>query len=212
MSLVEAFPPRLHVKRDARRDAILDVAAECFMQTGYAAASMNLIAARVGGSKGTLYNHFRSKEELFAAVVQRACLELRDQIVDAPNGLTTRARLTWMARHLVAFLVRPQCLALQRVIVGEGGRFPELGRLFYDAGPALVLEQVAQEIGRMMQAGELRQDKPERAAEHLKVLAVAGLHPQRLWGVVEDPTPETLDRQAQIAVDVFLRAYGAASA
>ncbi len=52
---------------------ILDAAAEVFLEEGFAAASMSAIAARVGGSKGTLYNYFRSKEELFEAYIQRHC-------------------------------------------------------------------------------------------------------------------------------------------
>src|ERR1700722_2359782 len=63
--------PRLD--RDSRREAILDVAAEVFMDVGYSAASMSMIAARVGGSKGTLYNYFKNKEELFEAQVRDMC-------------------------------------------------------------------------------------------------------------------------------------------
>ena len=61
-----------HNKRDQAREAIiLDVARDCFLAEGYAATSMSTIAARLGGSKGTLYNYFKNKEDLFAAVVQR---------------------------------------------------------------------------------------------------------------------------------------------
>jgi TetR/AcrR family transcriptional repressor of mexJK operon len=54
-------------RRDKRREAILDVARSVFSEEGYAATSMSSIAARLGGSKGTLYNYFKSKEELFGA-------------------------------------------------------------------------------------------------------------------------------------------------
>ena len=56
--------------RDQRREAILNVAREVFFEQGYSAASMSTIAARLGGSKGTLYNYFKSKEELFEAQVR----------------------------------------------------------------------------------------------------------------------------------------------
>src|SRR5580692_404744 len=59
--------------RDRRRDAIVEVARQVFFEEGYAAASMSTIAARLGGSKGTLYNYFRSKEELFEAQVRKDC-------------------------------------------------------------------------------------------------------------------------------------------
>ena len=48
--------------RGDRRELILDVASEVFLKEGYAATSMSEIAARLGGSKGTLYNYLKSKE------------------------------------------------------------------------------------------------------------------------------------------------------
>src|SRR5580698_7433873 len=60
-------------RSDAKRRAILDVASEVFVAQGYAATSMSEIAARLGGSKGTLYNYFRSKEELFSAFIVDTC-------------------------------------------------------------------------------------------------------------------------------------------
>src|SRR5579871_1168537 len=60
-------------RSDARRRAILEVGREVFLAQGYAAASMSEIAAKLGGSKGTLYNYFRSKEELFSAFIADTC-------------------------------------------------------------------------------------------------------------------------------------------
>src|SRR5262249_19293571 len=62
-------------RRDRRREAILDVAGVVFSEEGYEAASMSTIAARVGGSKGTLYNYFRSKAELFEAYIEDYCAQ-----------------------------------------------------------------------------------------------------------------------------------------
>ena len=59
--------------RDTRRKAILDIARDIFLEQGYAATSMSAVAARLGGSKGTLYNYFSSKEELFSAMVREEC-------------------------------------------------------------------------------------------------------------------------------------------
>ncbi|MBK6413847.1 MAG: helix-turn-helix transcriptional regulator [Sphingopyxis sp.] len=57
------------VKTDARRNAILAAATDIFREVGYARASMAMISARLGGSKGTLYGYFKSKEELFGAAM-----------------------------------------------------------------------------------------------------------------------------------------------
>jgi len=65
---------------DERRGHILDIAYAAFIRNGYAGTSMARIAALLGGSKTTLYNHFESKKELFVAVADRECAKLFDQI------------------------------------------------------------------------------------------------------------------------------------
>src|SRR6202000_3232312 len=77
MNVVIATP-----RRDLKRETILSIALQVFLEEGYAAASMSTIAARVGGSKGTLYNYFRSKAELFAAVIRDDCIKGTTWLVD----------------------------------------------------------------------------------------------------------------------------------
>jgi TetR/AcrR family transcriptional regulator, regulator of autoinduction and epiphytic fitness len=60
--------PRL---TDRKRSAIIDAAIDEFRTAGYEATSMDRIAARAGASKRTVYNHFPSKEALFAAILHR---------------------------------------------------------------------------------------------------------------------------------------------
>lgn len=53
-------------KAEARRKAILAAAAELFDARGYAATTVEEVAARAGIAKGSVYNYFRSKDDLFA--------------------------------------------------------------------------------------------------------------------------------------------------
>ena len=79
--------------RDLRRKAILDIARDIFLSQGYAATSMSQVAARLGGSKGTLYNYFSSKEELFSAMVVEDCeSEFLAMIDFQPTGRQWRRR------------------------------------------------------------------------------------------------------------------------
>lgn len=198
-------------RRDDRREGILDVARDCFLADGYAATSMSLIAARLGGSKGTLYNYFRSKEELFGAVMQRQCEALADTLfdVDATSG-PMEARLTHFARKFLERLMEPQAVALHRLVMGEGGRFPEIGRAFYDSGPRVVLGRMAEFLRADMDAGRLRRGDPMAAAQHLKDLAISGVYWPRLWGVLPAFGPDAAEAQARLAVETFLRAYAPA--
>ena len=65
----------MRVKTEGRRQVIIDAALEVFKEVGYERASMAEISARAGGSKATLYNYFKSKEELFSAAMLEAVVE-----------------------------------------------------------------------------------------------------------------------------------------
>ena len=75
----------MKVRTEARRDAIVDAAAELFQECGYERASMNELARRLGGSKATLYNYFPSKESLLVAVVKAYAT---GHLSDAVDGLS----------------------------------------------------------------------------------------------------------------------------
>src|SRR3569833_1997540 len=94
---------KTRLDRDQRRELILDVAQEVFLEEGFANASMSVIAARLGGAKGTLYNYFKSKEDLFNAYVERRCL-WQDEIFAAPIG--TEAPAETLRRIGRAYLTR----------------------------------------------------------------------------------------------------------
>ena len=53
---------------DGARREILDAAANCFMERGYSAASIDEVARRLGSTKGRIYHHYASKADLFADV------------------------------------------------------------------------------------------------------------------------------------------------
>src|SRR5437899_759154 len=119
---------------DARREAILDVAQEVFLEEGFAAASMSTIAARLGGSKGTLYNYFRSKDELFKAYVERRCLWQQDEVFALMPGEPPQKALLRIARSFLGHILNETTLRNFALIAAESERAPELGRIFYETG------------------------------------------------------------------------------
>lgn len=194
-------------RREDRRDAILDVAKECFLAEGYGATSMSTIAARLGGSKATLYNYFRSKEELFDAFIRRSCERLSGALLAIPEEGDLRERLTTHARTFLTMLLSPDAMAVHRLVVGEGERFPELGRVFYANGPKAVLSRTAEMLGALMDEGALRVADPVVAAHQFKDLAISGVYQLRMWGVIDDLSPAAIEAHAATAADTFLRAY-----
>jgi AcrR family transcriptional regulator len=194
-------------KRGDRRDAILDVAHDCFVAEGYGATSMSSIAARLGGSKGTLYNYFRSKEELFDAVLRRSCDRLQDDMGAFPERGEVRGRLITMAEGFLNHVLSPEALAIYRAVISEGERFPELARMFYEAGPRRGIARSAELLERLMDQGVLRCADPMVAALQFNALALSGAHNLRLWNVIGEFSREETRERAELAADTFLRAY-----
>jgi len=192
---------------EGRRNKILDVALACFLAEGYGATSMSTIAARVGGSKGTIYNYFNSKEDLFGSAVRYSSRKTGARLAAFPEGLNTRDSLLRMAEDLLEHFLSPNALALYRLLIGEADRFPALARVFYEADPKIMFARYAQVLGTMMELGLLRRGDPALAAQQFNGLVVCGIYLPRLWGAVENPTPAARAEQAKAAVDTFLRAY-----
>lgn len=198
----------LSKKDDKRRDTILEIARDVFMTHGYAATSMSAIATRLGGSKGTLYNYFKSKEELFSAVVAKECAGLAASLFqNVPPDGEMRQRLTHFGRVILTRLLGDGPIRLQRIIVAETERFPEIGEAFYESGPRQIQDRLSGYMAADIAAGRLRDSDPQAAASQFKDLVLSNIHQQKLWGVLGDFTEAHLEAHVQRAVDTFLRAY-----
>jgi len=205
--MMQDVKPRLD--RDARREAILDVASDVFLEEGYANASMSTIAARLGGSKGTLYNYFKNKEQLFAGYVVRHCAWQRDAMFEISSEIDDiRAALTKVGRSYLSIVLSDFSMANLRVIVAEAQRTPEIGQAFYEAGPRSGSQLLGAILKRAADSGQLKMDDPVRAAHQFIALCQNRMLKARLCNAMAAPTPDEIDREVLPAVEMFLAAYG----
>jgi AcrR family transcriptional regulator len=187
----------------------LDVARDVFMEEGYAAASMSSIAARVGGSKGTLYNYFPSKESLFAAFMQEESqAEAWVAAASTADGSNVHAALAVIGARFLDFMLSDRAQTIHRLVIAESERFPELGGTFYENGPLLGVRVLSDWIQLQVSAGRVRMGDTERMAMVFLELCKSGLHQRRLWNVPPEPTAEDKARNVAEAVRVFMAAYG----
>jgi AcrR family transcriptional regulator len=202
-----AGSPRM--QPDERRKAILAIARDVFLTEGYAETSMSTIAARLGGSKGTLYNYFSSKETLFAEMVRWECqAEAAVAEALAPDDDDVATALGTLGRRLMRFIFSDQVQAIHRVVLAEAPRFPEVGKAFYENGPRLGIERLAGHMQRWMREGALKDADPVRASEQFGELCKAGLYQRLMWRV-EVPTDAQIDANVEEAVAIFLAYYAA---
>jgi AcrR family transcriptional regulator len=190
-----------------RRQAILDVAAELFQQVGFEGASMSEISTRVGGSKATLYNYFKSKEDLFVEVMMNAAEQAKKGISwceDMEGDIATV--LHELGHTYLKFILMPPVMAIRRMLIAEGER-SNIGKIYYERGPKKGWQKIADLLQRAKENKELEIEDPWLAAMHLRGLLEAGLYETRLYGAVPKPGPKLVKETAENAINVFLRAY-----
>jgi TetR/AcrR family transcriptional repressor of mexJK operon len=198
--------------RSARkRRAIMDAATTVFLRNGYVGASMDEVATLAAVSKQTVYKHFADKQSLFSEIVTGTVDEAGDrvhaEVLSLADSGDVEADLRDLARRQLALVMQPRVLQLRRLVIGEAGRFPELGRTFYERGPGRTMGALATAFERLAAVGALKLDDPALAAEHFNWLVMSiPLNQAMLLGDDEQPD---LDHYADEGVRVFLAAYGA---
>ena len=163
-----------------------------------------------GVSKATLYSYFPDKRLLFVEVAKTECAAQSDAAVaqiEASGDF--REAMTTAGTRMVRFFMSDVGLQVHRIIVGESQRFPEIGREFYESGPARVHEILRHFLRKGVEDGHLKIDDIYLAADQFPELCKAGLHIKMVLGLREPPTDEEIDRVVEGAVDMFLCKYGA---
>jgi len=195
-----------------KRRAILDAATTLFLRDGYLATSMDQIAAAAAVSKQTVYKQFADKQSLFREIVTGTVEEVSGpvarQVANLRDSTDLEADLRNLARALLAQVIQPRVMQLRRLVIGEAGRFPELGRLFYQRGPGRTIDAFAAAFESLAARGTLRLDDPQLAAEHFNWLVMSiPLNRVMLCGDSGRPGPADLNRYADAGARAFLAAY-----
>jgi TetR/AcrR family transcriptional regulator, mexJK operon transcriptional repressor len=193
---------------NAKVRQILAAARKIFMELGYGAASMEAIARQAGVSKATLYTHFEGKDALFAALIVMECRHLSDQIgqraLDEPD---IRRALRSLAEDFNNLLCTNESLAMYRIVVAETPRFPELGSIFYDSGPKVMIDRIADLLAGAAERGLLHIPDSHAAAIQFIGLVRGDTHLTRILGVQSSSRNVTTD-YIDSSVDLFLAGYG----
>jgi TetR/AcrR family transcriptional regulator, mexJK operon transcriptional repressor len=195
-----------------KRRAILHAATTLFLRDGYQATSMDQIAAAASVSKQTVYKQFADKQTLFRDIVTSTVAEVADPVAQQVASLTSsgdlEASLRDLARRLVAQVIQPRVMQLRRLVIAEAGRFPDLGRLFYQRGPGRTIDALAAAFESLAARGALQLEDPQLAAEHFNWLVISiPLNQVMLCGDAELPHPASLSHYADAGARAFFAAY-----
>jgi TetR/AcrR family transcriptional repressor of mexJK operon len=209
--------PRADDPRVVRsRAAVVDAARALFLRKGYAGTTMEEIAALAGLTKRTVYNNYADKDALFAQIVGDVIVYaeefaggLREEFTAGITAANLRPSLHDLGRRLALGIVRPEVVALRRLLIGEARAFPALVREYFDRAPGQVIEALAYGFEHLGQAGLLRVSDARRAAAQFAYL-VAGEPLDRAILVGTIPPKVHIIACAREGVETFLARYRAA--
>ncbi len=135
---------------------IVDTATRLFIDQGYAATSIEQIASAAGSGKQTLYRRFVSKEGLFTEVINRQGQRLVDLAVTTGEAVDNPVvALKESCRLLFDFVLTPDMIRLQRILVAEISRFPDLGEKVLDNCMSPFKDMLNRLLGAASHAGAI---------------------------------------------------------
>lgn len=186
------------IARIARtRAKVLKIAGEMFLQEGFAAVSMDRIAAQTGVSKMTLYRQFGDKNTLFIETISGTWTEIVPQFDPARDVDEARKHLAVFGRVFIEGVLSPQVLRLNQIMMGEASRINELGALFYKLSVEPAISAVELILSGIFSGEELSM----RAVAFLQI--VSGNY-QRVLFDIEPANTKLFEAQLDLAIRLIL--------
>jgi AcrR family transcriptional regulator len=200
--------PNEGAEDSAKRRQIVEGARAIFLANGFDAASMMDIANKAGVSKGTLYVYFKNKEELFAEIVKLECVNHAEGtfVLDAADHDVEQV-LTRIGTNYLNFLCTLEKAATLRIVIAIADRKPEIGKVFYETGPAQGLSRLEAYLKAQVKAGVVAIDDCHLAAAQFLGLCQATLFKPVLFNFAPTPGQKQIKHVVDGAVRVFAAAY-----
>lgn len=182
-----------------KRAEILRAARPILLRDGLGGTTLDRVAAEGRISKMTLYRHFPSKEALFEGLVTAMCEYMREGLENAPSANVDKPAAKGLADELRAFtsaLIEPDALALYRLIVADGWRFPDLSRVFDQSGMRIIRRRIAQ----LLESGGVPANKSRQVAADVVAMVLGDAYQRAVLGIVEEGDSEAFAQQIAAAI------------
>lgn len=128
-------------KAQQKQESILLIAEELFLQLGYGATSMDMIAKKTGFTKQTIYRYFPSKENLFTSVMQ--AVRSKNNASFSFSSKSVQEELQHYGEYVLAFHLHPSAVGLYRLMLTEGIQ-ENLSQAFMKTGPNQVIQTLTE--------------------------------------------------------------------
>jgi AcrR family transcriptional regulator len=194
-----------------RLEAMMAAATRAFLRDKYDAVGIGQVAREAGVSTRTIYNRFRNKADLFAAVVTR--FVERDTVSVVSPGefdeIHPKRALTIIAQRLADRACRPEFMALLRTVAVEVRRFPALASKIRERDKTRVDTPIADYFRRQAHRGVMAISDADAAAALFVQMVCAELH--ECWLLLAADGMRKLNFAVGLNLSVQIFMYGAMS-
>jgi AcrR family transcriptional regulator len=193
--------PRYQRRKEDRPAEITEAAMAAFAENGYAATRVEEVAKRAGVSKGLLYLYFKTKEDLFKAVIRNFISPRLDALVVTieESDLTAEQFLCGPFLDFAKFVPRSPARILVKLMIAEGPKHPDLVAWYWENVVSKGLSAVRSVLEKGVRNGEFRQS----ALNEFPHLLVSPVLFSALWTQVFDPH-ERLDTDGLMEAHINL--------
>ncbi len=208
----EDLPPAHRVGRPrrgteaARTDALIAAATRVFLRDGYGRASIDKVAYEAGVSTRTIYERFKNKGDLLAAVITRLVERDMESVLATAEleRMDLRHALFTIGETITGRACDPDAAALFRIVATEAQRFPELAAKMRGSTKARVDNAIANYFRSQIRRGNLALSDPDRAAVLFTQMICAELHECLLFGSVEEMSKLDFTAHLEQVIEIFM--------
>jgi TetR/AcrR family transcriptional regulator, mexJK operon transcriptional repressor len=193
----------------SRKSLILREAADLFLELGYKDASINELVRRVGGSKETVYRHFKNKEALFTAVLDEE-LGYKVEVYNTLDidHLDVHEALSCISTATMRSVTTERAMAIRRLVFNESARRPEIGKLWYDHGAEIGRAFLEQYFRKLQKKGKFKQHKASVLSEYFLAMLMHRTMLKCECSVIKKPGKKQLDTLIKRIVADFIDVFG----
>jgi AcrR family transcriptional regulator len=194
--------PKYQRRKEDRPQEIADAAFKMFAEKGYAATRIDDVAKRAGVSKGLTYLYYKTKEDLFKAVVRNVVVRRVESLIGNVES-TELSSEEFLRGPLLDFMKQvpgsPIAIVI-RLLISEGPRHPDLVNYYYENVVARGLGAIRQFVARGVERGEFRRE----ALDHQPHLFLAPMMLSMIWRLVFTDKPLDTDQLMESQVEILL--------
>jgi AcrR family transcriptional regulator len=194
--------PRFQRRKEDRPQEITEAAFEVFAEKGYSGARVEEVARRAGVSKGLLYLYFKTKEELFKAVVKSVVVRRVDALLAAveQTELSSEAFIRGPLLEFMKGVPGSPVAIVIKLLIAEGRRHPDLVDYYWDNVVSKGLKAISGFIERGIERGEFRRT----AVSEIPQVVLAPMMLSMIWRLVFTKRELDTDKLMETQIDMIL--------